>query len=155
MNLRGFVKYALFRDTTHHGEFKLMSRLAGPDCPRSFVDVGANDGFYGSNSFPFVARGWRTILIEPHPGAFAKMQKRHASRNNVTLINLACSETAGEFPLWLGEDEGGTHASLCPEEAEGSGQTTEARQIRSRVERLDALLAKHGMPQKFGILFYQ
>src|SRR5438105_7954878 len=59
MNLRRLVNYVLFRDTTMKGEFRLMRKLAGPDCRRVFVDVGANDGFYGSNSFPFVAGCWR------------------------------------------------------------------------------------------------
>jgi hypothetical protein len=56
MNLRQFVKYWLWRDTTHHGEFAALCRLMTPDFPRIVVDIGANNGFYGSNSFPFVAR---------------------------------------------------------------------------------------------------
>jgi len=72
MNLRQFVKYWLWRDATHRGEFAAMRRLMTPDFPRVVVDVGANDGFYGSNSFLFVARGWRAILIEPHLKVFTQ-----------------------------------------------------------------------------------
>src|SRR5215467_4308269 len=101
MNLRGAIKYYLFRDTTMKGEFRLMQKLVGEDCPRQFVDVGANDGFYGSNSFPYVARGWRSVLIEPHPVAFGKMVKFHKGRKNVSCLNIACAETPGELPLWF------------------------------------------------------
>ena len=85
MNLRQFVKYWLWRDTTHHGEFAALRRLMTPDFPRIVVDVGANDGFYGSNSFPFVARGWRSILVEPHPKVFAKLQKLHRFQTQCDL----------------------------------------------------------------------
>ena len=67
MNARQLIKYLWFKDTTFHGEFRLLERTAGANAPRIIVDVGANDGFYGSNSFPFVARGWRSLLIEPNP----------------------------------------------------------------------------------------
>ena len=67
MNLRNFLKYFLFKDTTFKGEFRAMQKLLGQDCPRIIVDVGAHNGFYASNSYPYVARGWRAVLIEP-PG---------------------------------------------------------------------------------------
>jgi len=57
MNLRQWIKYVLWRDTTFKGEYSAMKECIGPECPRSIVDVGANDGFYGSNSFPFVYGG--------------------------------------------------------------------------------------------------
>jgi FkbM family methyltransferase len=153
MNLRGFIKYTLFRDTTQHGEFRALCRLARRDYPRIFVDVGANDGFYGSNSFPFVARGWRGILIEPHPGAFAKLQKRHRGRNGVTLLKLACSSVPGEQPLWIGTDGNeGTLATLCNEDDPRYQKTRTDQSVRVRVERLDALLTAHQVPREFGIL---
>jgi hypothetical protein len=56
MNLWNFLKYFLFQDTTFKGEFRALRRLAGPSCPRIIVDVGANDGFYASNSYPCIAK---------------------------------------------------------------------------------------------------
>jgi FkbM family methyltransferase len=153
MNLRNLTKYILFKDTTFKGEFRAMQRLAGPDCPRIIVDVGAHNGFYGSNSFPFIARGWRAILIEPHPGTFEKLQKLHAGKRKVTCLNLACAETSGQRPLYFGvNNPGGSHATLCTDD------TPRFRQVRSenyhlvRVERLDEVLAKQGVPFEFGIL---
>ncbi|HXR48084.1 MAG TPA: hypothetical protein VN784_11660 [Candidatus Limnocylindrales bacterium] len=41
MNLRQFVKYWLWRDTTHHGEFMAMRQLLPDDASKVIVDVGA------------------------------------------------------------------------------------------------------------------
>src|SRR5436190_16301789 len=117
MNLRQLIKYVLWRDTTHNGEFSAMRRLLSSDAPKVVVDVGANDGFYGSNSFPFVARGWRSLLIEPHPVAFEKLRQRHQGKPDVTCLNLACSDAPGELPLWFASnDPGGSRATLSSDE---------------------------------------
>ena len=104
MNLKQLVKYVLWQDTTHHGEYRTFLKLMGPDFPRIVVDVRANDGFYGSNSFPFVTRNWRAILIEPHPKVFARLQTKFAGRPRVTCLNLACSNQPGLLPLFIGKD---------------------------------------------------
>src|SRR5436190_21566004 len=113
MNLRQLIKYVLWRDTTHNGEFSAMRRLLSSDAPKVVVDVGANDGFYGSNSFPFVSRGWRSILIEPHPRAFERLQKLHAGKKRTTCLNIACAEKEGEFPLYLSKGDDTSRATLC------------------------------------------
>jgi hypothetical protein len=41
MNLRQFVKYWLWRDTTHHGEFMAMRQLLPDDASKVIVDVDA------------------------------------------------------------------------------------------------------------------
>jgi len=151
MNLRNFLKYALFRDTTFKGEFRALQRLAGPACPRSIVDVGANDGFYASNSFPFVARGWRAILIEPHPGAFAKLQRRHAVKPGVVCLNLACAEAAGKRPLYFGiNSPGGSRSTLSTANEFSRVRSEEFTLVQ--VEPLGAVLTEQAMPRDFGIL---
>jgi len=153
MNLRGLLKYWLHRDTTHHGEFGLMQKLAGPGAPRVFVDVGANDGFYGSNSFPFVARGWQALLIEPHPGAFAKLQKLHGGKSNVTLLNIACADAAGSLPLWIGADgDEGTLATLCTDDNDHFQRARTNQSVVVTVEKLETVLAAQSIPRDFGIL---
>jgi FkbM family methyltransferase len=151
MNLRQFVKYWLWRDTTHHGEFVALCRLMTPDFPRIVVDVGANDGFYGSNSFPFVARGWRSILVEPHPKVFAKLQKLHHSRPKATCLNLACAENPGTFPLYIGDDGEAPSTSTLSDDPELLKTRTKGTMM-VRVERLTDVLAAQQIPQDFGLL---
>lgn len=152
MNLRQWYKYLLWRDTTFHGEFAAMRRLAGADCPRYFVDVGANDGFYASNSYPFVARGWRCLLVEPHPVAFARLVARHAGRSNVTCREVACGETCGRLKLWTGANADSTHATFAPEDRETSPGSWRQEHAEVEVVRLDQLLGEAGFPVECGIL---
>ena len=151
MNLRQFVKYWLRRDTTHRGEFAALRRLMTPGFPRIVVDVGANDSFYGSNSFPFVARGWRAILVEPHPKVFAKLQKLHRARPNVTCLNLACAEKSGTFPLHVGNDGEAPSTSTLSGDPELLNLRTQGT-IMVRVERLTDILAAQQVPPDIGLL---
>ena len=153
MNLRGLVKFLLYRDTTQHGEFALLRKLMTGDMPRIFVDVGANDGFKGSNSYPFIARGWRTLLIEPHPAAFARLQKRFQNRSHVKCLNLACADQEGTLPLFIGIDgDDGTLATLCTDDHPHFRKARTDQRVLVRVERLDTVLTAQDIPHDFGIL---
>lgn len=151
MNARQLFKYLLFKDTTFHGEFRLMERLAGPDAPRTFVDVGANDGFYGSNSFPFVARGWRSLLIEPHPGAFTQLTARHAGRTNVKCLNVACGPAAGEMELHI-DPADSSQSTLTPgAHPHFNTSRAAATSVRVQVRPLSEILDAEGFAD-LGIL---
>jgi FkbM family methyltransferase len=150
VNLRQLIKYILWRDTTHHGEFSTMRRLLPPDAPKVVVDVGANDGFYGSNSFPFVARNWRGILIEPHPEAFALLQQRFAKNSRVTCLNVACAESAGKRPLYLGRDP--SVSTLCDDPELLSQRGGKDKAIIVTMETLADILSARHIPRDFGVL---
>jgi FkbM family methyltransferase len=151
MNLRQFVKYWLWRDTTHRGEFAALRRQMTPDFPRVVVDVGANNGFYGSNSFPFVARGWRAVLVEPHPVVFARLQKLHRGKPGVTCLNLACSNVSGTLPMFPGTDgEAPSTSTLSTDPEMLKGRSPEP--IDVRVETLTQILAAENIPHDFGLL---
>jgi len=150
MNLRQLIKYILWRDSTHHGEFSTMLRLLPPGAPKVVVDVGANDGFYGSNSFPFVARGWRGVLIEPHPGAFALLQKRFLKNLRVTCLNLACAESTGKSPLYLGKDP--SVSTLCTDPDVLAKRGGKEKNILVPVETLADILSAQNIPHNFGVL---
>ena len=151
MNLRGCLKLLLFRDTTFSGEFSAIRKLIGPDCPRSIVDVGAADGFYGSNSYPFLARGWRGLLIEPHPGSFAKTQKLHERKTSVVCLNIACADTDGERPLYFGTSSD-SHSTLCTEDSERFRKVRSENFKMVQVRRLDTVLSEQRFPNDFGVL---
>jgi FkbM family methyltransferase len=150
MNLRQLIKYVLWRDTTHHGEFPTMFRLLPPDAPKVVVDVGANDGFYGSNSFPFVARGWRGILIEPHPDAFALLKERFLKNPRVTCLNVACGKSAGQSPLYLGKDP--SVSTLCTDPDLLSGRGGKDKTILVPVKTLADIMSASHVPHDFGVL---
>ena len=156
MKLKHWIRFLVYRDSTWHGQFSALAPLLlkGQGVARTVVDVGANDGFYSSNSYPFLARGWQGLLVEPHPDAFRKAQLLHRKRTQVILLNAACSDQDGELELKTdASDEGGSHSSL--------GETPAGRPnpfpapgapLRVKVHRLEALLEAHRIPLDFGLL---
>jgi hypothetical protein len=74
VKLKHWIRFLLYQDSTWHGQFSVLGPLllGSKRVERTVVDVGANGGFYSSNSYPFIAWGWRALLIEPHPTACQK-----------------------------------------------------------------------------------
>ena len=55
-----------------------------------FIEIGANNGINQSNTLYFEKfKGWRGLLIEPHPGLFFQLQKNRSHKS--ACINAACS----------------------------------------------------------------
>jgi FkbM family methyltransferase len=49
-----------------------------------YVELGANDGAFASNSYYFeLKKGWRGVLIEPAPNLYLSCVKRRGKRNHV------------------------------------------------------------------------
>ena len=115
MKLKHWIRFLLYRDSTRHGQFSTLGPLllGRKGFERTVVDVGANDGFYSSNSYPFIARGWQALLIEPHPTAFQKAKQLYRNRKQVSLLNVACSGREGELELHTcAADDGGSHSFI-------------------------------------------
>jgi FkbM family methyltransferase len=76
-------------------EFPLLSRFAAPG--DWVVDVGANVGFYTKRLAELVAPDGRVLAFEPVPETFVLLANNleSCSISNVTLFNVAVSETAG------------------------------------------------------------
>jgi FkbM family methyltransferase len=150
MNLRQLLKFLFRRDTTFRGEFSAIGAALPADAAKYVVDVGANDGFYGSNSYPFIARGWEALMIEPDPRPFAALSKRFAGNPRVQCLNLACADKPGELPLRLGQDA--SHSSLVDEFNPALHGASTGESVTVQVERLADVLARHRFPSRFGVL---
>jgi FkbM family methyltransferase len=147
------LRYCIWGDTTQHGEYLVLRHLVTPDFPKLIVDVGANDGFLASNSYPFITRGWQAILIEPHPGVFRRLETRYKDNPNVTTVNLACADVAGRLPLFMGKEEHtGSYSTLSTEDSAWFRQTRTDRFVEVNVERLNTILTQNQCPQDIGIL---
>ena len=147
------LRYHVWDDTTEHGEYLVLRKLITPDFPKLVIEVGANDGFLASNSYPLIKRGWRAILIEPHPDVFRRLETRYKDSANVTTVNLACAETAGRFPLFMGKDEHtGSYSTLSTEDSDWFRQTRTNKSVEVMVERLDTILSRNECPKDIGLL---
>src|SRR5687767_12143067 len=94
------LRWRFLRDTSQHGEYWALRRMIDATVPPFFVDVGANDGFRHSNSYPFIQAGWSAILVEPNPQVFENLRTRYRDNPNVRTINCACGQTEGVLPLF-------------------------------------------------------
>ena len=150
--LPGFrLKY--LRDASQYGEGLLLNRYAPPDCPQFIVDVGANDGLLHSNSYFFVQRGWKAILVEPHPVVFRRLTERYAKEPNVICENLACSNVAGNQELFFGADgEAAEFSTLCQDDTDHYQQTRTKASTKVSVKTLTEILERNQCPGDFGIL---
>lgn len=74
---------------TFHGqsrEDEIAWQLFQHDPSGYFVDVGAHDGLYYSNTYAFERRGWRGMCFEPHPEFHKQLV---ANRPGSTCIHAA------------------------------------------------------------------
>jgi FkbM family methyltransferase len=69
-----------------------------------FIGIGANDGVTHDPLYPFVRDfGWRGIMVEPIPEAFAALECNYAGFGDVTLVQAAIGLTDGSGTIYTVE----------------------------------------------------
>lgn len=85
----------------------------------TFLDIGANVGYYTLLAAKLVGKSGKVYAFEPDPHNFSILKKNVSLNgyNNVVLTNKAVSDYTGRTRLFLSEDNGGHHR-ICssPEE---------------------------------------
>lgn len=62
----------------------------------TFIDIGANDGITFSNTRALAERGWKGVLIEPSPKAYAKLKEVYNGHKGFYLYNFAIGDKNGK-----------------------------------------------------------
>ncbi|MFN2309608.1 MAG: FkbM family methyltransferase [Gammaproteobacteria bacterium] len=104
-----------------------------------FVDIGANAGIYSLTAAAAVGPRGRVLSVEPNPRMVERLTLNlslNGFQDRAILEQAAVSDTPGEFELILDDSNLGG-ASLVNRR---SGHS-----IRVRCERLEELLARHGI----------
>jgi FkbM family methyltransferase len=65
----------------------------------TFIDIGANDGITFSNTRALAERGWRGVLVEPSPQAFAKLKDLYNGHKGFYTYPYAISDHNGKAML--------------------------------------------------------
>ena len=61
-----------------------------------FLEIGAYDGLFLSNTYCLLEKGWQGVMVEPSPEAFQRLRKNtSAFQNNLKLVNCAISDKNG------------------------------------------------------------
>lgn len=74
-----------------------LDRLVQPGM--TMLDIGAHVGYYAARYAPVVGNNGRIIAFEPHPRTFKTLEHNLRRRRNVTPLQLALAESAGEAEL--------------------------------------------------------
>lgn len=140
-------------DTSQHGEISVLMGLVRENYPKYLVDVGAHNGVYLSNSYPFIEEGWHAIAIEPLPKPFAQLQATYQQNKNVVCVNKACSNAVGTAQLFIGSDgDVGTMATLCADDNEWFDAHRTNNYVEVVVDTLTNILTEAQFPQDFSLL---
>lgn len=68
----------------------------------TFVQIGAYDGVAHEDLGKVIERrNLRGVLVEPQPGAFARLEELYRDRPGVTLLNAAIDQTRGTRKLYV------------------------------------------------------
>ncbi len=81
-----------------HGEDALV--LSAFESPGYFVEIGALDGVFLSNTKALEEEGWRGLLIEAHPEHFAALR---AARPETQALHAAVADREGELTFYATE----------------------------------------------------
>lgn len=120
----------------------ILLRLFGKDHKGYYVDVGANNGIFISNTFALYRAGWRGMCVEPNPEAFAKLK---SNRSQDVCLNVAVGAEPGV--LQLNWQEGITEGSFIDNAASAGGPKSTVE-----VRTLGSLLKAHDVPADFDLL---
>jgi len=139
LDLREMHDVRMFADISRHGAYepettRLLTRLLAPG--DTFVDVGANNGYFALIAGRCVGAGGTVVAIEPNPAAVERLARNVALNELATTIRIlpiAVGESDGEGSLYVSTFEDGW-TSLVP--FRGSKPP-----VSVRVAMLDHLLA--------------
>ncbi len=93
---RGFTHYS------QEGEDVLLSHIFA-ERPRGFyVDIGAYDPVFYSNSYALYEKGWNGIIIDPRPGTIKKFSK---DRPRDKILEIGVSSAKGELVYYRFNEE--------------------------------------------------
>jgi FkbM family methyltransferase len=128
------------------GEDLVIDRLLGRPQTGTFVDIGANDPKFLSNTKRFYDRGWRGVNIEPHIGSFRKFVEVRPLDTN---LNIGIGPVEGVLDFYhFDPDQNSTFSAKEAERYKSLGEKlVEVHQVK--VEPLAAVLARVDRPVDF------
>jgi FkbM family methyltransferase len=132
------------------GEDRAIHKLFGGKSDGICIEVGANDGFHGSNTLFFERLGWACVLVEPNPDLARLLRKTRTGK----VFECAASSIEGSATLQLAEGDPLAHAVSTIGSDERARASVRAHGFRSRpvevrTRRLDDILSDAGVAPGF------
>ena len=117
-----------------------------------FVEVGAYDGEFVSNTSCLADHGWQGLYVEPIYDHYLKCLDRH-EKNDVTVANVAIGLEEGETTIYYGD----TLTTLDKDQVKRYSEMDVFQHISFSTTvcdqmRLDTLMEKIEVPKEFDVL---
>ncbi len=87
------------------GEDEIITKFFANHPPGRFLDLGANDGFKGSNTRALSDRGWSGVCVEAGAKAFCELLENHRDNPKITCVNAAITASTNRLLPFYGCDE--------------------------------------------------
>lgn len=144
--------YKLSKDCQIKNLDEIYEKYFGYPSKGYFVEVGAYDGEFVSNTSFLADHGWQGLYIEPIYDFYLKCLKRHQN-NDVTVANVAIGLEEGEKEIFKGD----TLSTLSEDQVNRYLEIDWAQHISFSKTvcdqmRLDTLMKKIEVPKNFDIL---
>jgi FkbM family methyltransferase len=120
----------------------------------TFVEIGAYDGQFVSNTCFLADLGWRGVYVEPIPEFAGACAKRHRGNPGVTVVNTAVGSAAGSTELHVAgalTTRNDDLFSAYRHISWAKGVLSE-RKVTAPVTTLDRLLEDNKIPAGFELL---
>ncbi|MEX2579453.1 MAG: FkbM family methyltransferase [Verrucomicrobiales bacterium] len=129
-------------------EHALLHSFFGHSEDGVYVDVGANEPFEGSTSWPLEQAGWSGVLVEPIPRLADALRESRQGR----VFNCACSnrDRAGTTQTLHVHSGNPGWSSFHKERSPWLGENAE--EIEVEVRTLDDILEEAKVPEGFELL---
>lgn len=99
-NVAGY--YPLAASCQIEGLTNIYEQYFGRKSNGTFIEVGAFDGEYVSNTSGLADIGWKGIYIEPVPEFYERCKERHRKNKNITVMNVAVGAEKGTAKMHVG-----------------------------------------------------
>lgn len=133
----------------------LFERFVGATVNGFFVEVGAFDGVFASNTWGLAEKGWSGLLIEPIPDFAEKCRLNHKAHPKVTVVEVAIgAPETSELKLALAGTltSGNAQSRLQVAQAPWACGVDFSTEVTVASVSLDYVLETHGVPVSFDVL---
>jgi FkbM family methyltransferase len=125
------------------GSWKLMAEHLAPG--GTFVDVGAQIGYYSLKAGPVVGASGHVIAVEPNPETISKLRGNIAASgaSMIAVAPVACSDSEAMLDLFAAPEANTGETSLSKANASQTGAVAQAYRVRARP--LDDIVREAGL----------
>lgn len=133
----------------------LFSLFLGERETGTFVEVGAYDGVFVSNTWGLAERGWTGYMAEPVPDLAARCRANHRSHPHVSVTETAIGDgSVSELRLYVAGTLTTASSAQNDEyrEVDWAAASLTDKQIVVPSQTLDSFLSQVGAPEGFDVL---